>query len=309
MELIADDRERAVIETLKRNTAVTVKRITTGDYVFLFNGVIVLIIERKSLADLAASIKDGRMENNNKLLEAREQTNCKLVYIIEGPLNPSMSRKFGRIPYLYLQSKMDSIRFKHNISVIKTKDIEHTAARINILFRKFSKMIMGGELVIAGGAEAVAETPNILKKKRVMIADQVHVKMLACIRGVSHETARHVLTNHVIRSLLIDGVTTEELSKIKYHSGMSLGLNKAVKICNKLKSVTSGSVAGIPLALNMLACVDGISKSLAAVILNNVSFEDLLSEGFDFNQIANIKRSEKRRIGMAIAGKLKIVFC
>ena len=69
MELIVDDRERAIITYLERLTHFKVERITVGDYAFVYKGKVILIVERKTLADLAASIKDGRMLNNLKLLK------------------------------------------------------------------------------------------------------------------------------------------------------------------------------------------------------------------------------------------------
>ena len=43
---------------------------------------ILFVIERKTWTDLASSLRDGRKENNKKLLKIREETKCQLIYLI-----------------------------------------------------------------------------------------------------------------------------------------------------------------------------------------------------------------------------------
>ena len=115
MDLIVDDRERSVIIYLEKLIKCKVERITVGDYAFVYRGKVIMVVERKSLSDLAASIKDGRMENNEKLLSAQKKHGCQILYIIEGPAYPHSDKTFGRIPYKCLQGKLDSLLFQDSV--------------------------------------------------------------------------------------------------------------------------------------------------------------------------------------------------
>ena len=65
-KLIIDTRERNVTRHAKELEEINfeIKQITTADYVVLSPlGNIVALLERKSLDDFAASLKDGRHDN------------------------------------------------------------------------------------------------------------------------------------------------------------------------------------------------------------------------------------------------------
>ena len=86
-KLIIDDRERSIypyLETELYNIEYIIKRINIGDYSIIDDSnKIIVCFERKTLEDLASSIKDGRYGNKESMIELREKTNCKLFYIIE----------------------------------------------------------------------------------------------------------------------------------------------------------------------------------------------------------------------------------
>ena len=141
MKLLTDDRERTVIKHLENLAHIEITRLTVGDYAFVRdNGEIAIVVERKTLSDLAASIKDGRMENNDKLLKAREDCDCRVLYIIEGPAYPALDRKFGGIPYKCLQGKLDNLMLRDGIDIVWTKDECHTAMRLSGLLTTLNKI-------------------------------------------------------------------------------------------------------------------------------------------------------------------------
>jgi ERCC4-type nuclease len=135
MEIIVDDREKAVIPFMaelseKYKIIYKVQRNQTGDYAIIYKDNILLIIERKTWADLAASMRDGRKENVKKLLNLREQTGCNLAYLIEGDATPSFTRKYGRLPVKNLRAHLDHLMFRDNIHVIYSKNELYTAERL-----------------------------------------------------------------------------------------------------------------------------------------------------------------------------------
>ena len=68
IELLIDNRETKIKEHFKNKDYVTIENLELGDIIFKYNNEIVLIIERKTLSDLAASIKDGRYNEQKKRL-------------------------------------------------------------------------------------------------------------------------------------------------------------------------------------------------------------------------------------------------
>jgi ERCC4-type nuclease len=135
MEIIVDDREKAVIPFLeefknKYNIIYKIQRNQTGDYAIVYKDEILLIIERKTWTDLAASMRDGRKENVKKLLNLREETKCNLAYLIEGDATPSFTKKYGRLPVKNLRAHLDHLMFRDNIHIIYSKNEIYTAERL-----------------------------------------------------------------------------------------------------------------------------------------------------------------------------------
>lgn len=109
-----------------------VKQITTGDFCIIVNGKPRLMIERKTWADLSASIKDKRINGQTeKMLKFREENpECQLIYIIEGRAFISKDTKIARIPYNNLIAKLRHSFLRDNIAHIQTKSELHTAEMI-----------------------------------------------------------------------------------------------------------------------------------------------------------------------------------
>ena len=61
MEIIIDNRENSLIKLLEENKIVFIKKnLEIGDIQFIENDKLIYILERKTINDLGASIKDGR---------------------------------------------------------------------------------------------------------------------------------------------------------------------------------------------------------------------------------------------------------
>jgi len=70
-----------------KNIQILVENLPLAD-IIINNGIQDLImIERKSLNDLSASIKDGRYEEQSYRLNGIEHHNHNIVYLIEGDIN------------------------------------------------------------------------------------------------------------------------------------------------------------------------------------------------------------------------------
>jgi ERCC4-type nuclease len=85
-----------------------------------------IVFERKSLADLAASICDGRYKEQSLRLQAFPNvSNHNVVYIIEGDF-ARYNHRFSKIGKGALQSAMCSLNYYKGFSVVRTMSIMET---------------------------------------------------------------------------------------------------------------------------------------------------------------------------------------
>jgi ERCC4-type nuclease len=85
-----------------------------------------IIIERKTLSDLAASIKDGRYEEQSYRLNGLQHHNHNIIYLIEGDMFRFNAFK-ERIDKQTLYSAMFSINYFKGFSVMRSNNLEETA--------------------------------------------------------------------------------------------------------------------------------------------------------------------------------------
>lgn len=85
-----------------------------------------IIIERKTLSDLAASIKDGRYEEQSYRLNGLQHPNHNIIYLVEGDMYRFNTFK-ERIDKQTLYSAMFSIHYFKGFSVMRSNSLEETA--------------------------------------------------------------------------------------------------------------------------------------------------------------------------------------
>lgn len=174
MNLFVDYREHALLSLMKAET----KNLVLGDICIEKDGQDIVLIERKTVADLASSICDGRyQEQSFRLLESNLPPH-RIVYLIEGSLDQvqSISKKA-------LLSAMISLWFTKGFSVVQTKDVEETVEFIQHLFEKASKET---------DAKDYVSTIKI-KKKDKLTPETVDILMLSQIPTISTVTAKALL--------------------------------------------------------------------------------------------------------------------
>jgi ERCC4-type nuclease len=145
--LSADDREKFVYPFLgnhfsDKKEQLKKVRLTVGDFAISNSDQKILAaFERKTLKDYSAGLKDGRYENVSELIKLRNDTGCSVVFIIENKTSyPSLTKKYGGIPFKNILASIDLLTFRSNIHVIWTKDPEHTATRLHDFFQRYIKI-------------------------------------------------------------------------------------------------------------------------------------------------------------------------
>ena len=135
MEIIVDNREHELIKMCKhfldimptcKDIVLVVKPLPIGDIIISYEGKEKLIVERKSLADLSSSIKDGRYEEQSYRLNGLPHHNHNIIYLIEGDMNRLNMFK-NRIDKMMLYSAMISINHYKGFSLMRSQNLEETA--------------------------------------------------------------------------------------------------------------------------------------------------------------------------------------
>ena len=265
---------------------VRIEQINNGDYLISRGTKLLAIIERKTWADLADSIKDrSRRENHQRLLKARADTGCRIVYIIEGAIPHDFAKLYSGIPVSALLARLDHIAFRDNCLIIQTIDPRNTAERLIMLTKNLSTLksptpdspptntptdTATDAVEASGGSESVptaASEPGDFAKSPDYIATQARksctntecaAKMFAQLPGVSEVTAKALLRAGVTPRAIVGGESAvETLAEIGV-GAKKLGLKKATKMC-----VITNSIAA-----EMLAEIDGVTPILAEHLVN-----------------------------------------
>jgi ERCC4-type nuclease len=168
-----------------------------------------LLIERKSIRDLEASILDGRYrEQRGRLLASCHENKTQPMYIIEG----SFSSGTGRLTKKALMKFINRLIFHYNIAVMQTASINETAELIQTLAEQWKEdptsLQRTTELI------KVTDGIHVQKKANAMDPRQFAICCIAQCPGVSVKAAEQLVT--IFGSLPgVIQATKEELEQVK----------------------------------------------------------------------------------------------
>lgn len=231
---------------LFKNIAVVIENLPLGD-IILCNAETneeLIIIERKSLNDLSASIKDGRYEEQSYRLNGIDHPNHNIVYLIEGSIqntSPLIKYKWDK-PTIY--SAMISIAFYKGFSVMRSLDMNETAYMICNMVHKiekttnrvfyYSKSLNPTPVIQEEGEQQPKAYYDVAKrvKKDNVTKENIGQIMLCQIPGVSSQTACAILNKFSnIRTLIKELETNAECLNDVYLSDAKGKKRKINKTC------------------------------------------------------------------------------
>jgi ERCC4-type nuclease len=166
----------------------------------------IVLFERKSLNDLAASIQDGRYkEQSFRLTQTTDFHNHNIIYIIEGDI-ARYNAKHSRISKSALQSAMVSLLYYKGFSVIRTMNVGETAEFILHFADKVMKERALGPAVPAysntlpcdddSSAERYSEVASKKEKRDYITRENIGEIMLAQVPGVSPKIATGIMNKY-----------------------------------------------------------------------------------------------------------------
>jgi ERCC4-type nuclease len=323
-KLIVDTRERNVLRHAKEFEEVSyeVKQITTADYVVTCGNNIVAAIERKSLEDYAASIKDGRSDNKKKLIELRKKTGCALIYIIEGDAFPRPNACYGNIPYKFIESSIFHLTVRDRITILQSADTLGTAGLLARFVKSmdtladkvdFDEINTANTGLSTDGADSTDGTDTAgtngadntvisdihaeLTRRHVRTDHEVSRELWSCFPGISVETADEYSKVWSIADIVCERIPRADIQKFKMANGRTI----SKKVVNSLTGLTP------PIEVRLLTCIEGVSTQTAKEITAERSLRALLGYGTAGISMCKVGKS-KRSFGDEKANRLLRLF-
>ena len=180
----------------------------------------VLIIERKTLSDLAASIVDKRYTEQSYRLSSSKVPNHNIIYLIEGNLASFKSKT--RITRDVLESALISLTFSKGFTVVKTNSPEET---VNYLLKLYNKVNQPSKfsfyydventvrdisnnsenVLPKGSSSGYLDTLKVSKKNNIT-QENIQPLMLSQIPGVSVSIATVIINKYETIDKLITSI-------------------------------------------------------------------------------------------------------
>lgn len=230
-----DHRETTLQKYLKETLEFESRNLIIGDIVFYKEDELSFLIERKTLADLAASIKDGRFRDQSKrILECVTPNRC--CYLIEGSV-PIGTTKIGGLPVSTLYSSLLNKTFRDGCVVYRTRDVADTAAFLLEFAKKFKTMeeyfTKPTTPQLGPGDQILPLMNTVPRKKGDITMEQCYLAQLCQIPGISIKKAQILLDVHPSMKELILAVTKQG-DGVSYLTGLTgKGTRKLGKASSK----------------------------------------------------------------------------
>ena len=260
-----DTRERELIKKCEdllvavpafKELKIEVHQLPLGDIIISYNQngnpIDNILVERKTLSDLAASIKDGRYEEQSYRLNGLPLHNHNIVYLIEGDLGKFNSFK-ERIDKQTIYSAMFSINYFKGFSLMRTNTIDETAFMICNMAYKMGKETgkkpyfqnkieepNNGDL-INGEQKQIVEQKDLINGEQNQIVEQKDL-----INGEQNKIVEQNQTNQsfgtkdycsVIKKVKKDNITHDNIGEIMLCQIPGVSSVSAIAILGKFKTL------------------------------------------------------------------------
>jgi ERCC4-type nuclease len=244
MQLVLDVRERGLAAALTAaGTPFTTAALDVGDLVIQqIDGTPLLVAERKSLADFAASNNDGRYREQRARLMAVRGSGVAVVYLLEGRWTGIDEAPVGgtRTTEGALRRLTTRLVLRYGLPVLATADIQATAKWVRTLLEQLTDDatvfqpegdMATAQMAAMAGLTAVLSTA----KKGNKTANGTAAAMLSAVPGLGAKRVEAVLAEKSIAELA--AMTAAELAAL-VAGGKRLGekLGEALATALRAKS-------------------------------------------------------------------------
>jgi ERCC4-type nuclease len=205
LQLIVDVREKALMSELTNlGASFTATALDVGDVAIQdAEGAPLLVAERKSLADFAASNSDGRYREQRARLMALRGGGTPVVYFLEGRWRGDPTALHGfRTTEDLLKRLTSRLTLRYGLPVIMTADIRDTAQWCMLLMRQLAEdvSVFSHEAAFATAMGGFTEAISAVKRSN-RGAESVATGMLSAVAGLGGKRATGLAAAHSIAAL------------------------------------------------------------------------------------------------------------
>lgn len=227
-KLKIDNREKKLHEqfksSIKTSYEIVFENLDVGDFQLWKEEICVFLIERKTIADMYASFRDGRYrEQKIRFLEFPSE---KKAYLIEG--NVEDKKHKGKFKDDYLQLMLFRMEFLHNVPVIVQENADKSVGWINQLCNYVVKK--QDEFIVEKKENGEKEYTVQMQKKKNMTPLLCLQLYLQQIPGISLKTAKVITEKYCTFEMLVEAVKENALSTIQISDKKKLGKKNSEKI-------------------------------------------------------------------------------
>jgi ERCC4-type nuclease len=146
-ELLAQIKQLVLFIPIFKQIKIVTENLPLGDFIIADEKEDKIIIERKTITDLLASIKDGRYDEQSYRLNGLNHHNHNIIYLIEGDVNKASNRfkSDNKTDKLTAYSAMFSLNYFKGFSVFRTFTMDETALMICNMAFKLEKSVTSGK--------------------------------------------------------------------------------------------------------------------------------------------------------------------
>jgi ERCC4-type nuclease len=201
MNIVIDTRETKLLSYINNtNVTFTIKSeaLDIGDiHLCCPDNTCIVIFERKTINDLAASIQDGRYKEQAIRLSNSNIPNHYIIYMIEGDIDQYNTNCYSKhkITSKTLRASIVSILYTKGFSVIFTKNTQDTANWIMQFAEKIYKNGVNGYYNDNEPTQTTYTEHIKMKKQSNITPENIDQIMLSQIPGISIVIAKALL-NH-----------------------------------------------------------------------------------------------------------------
>jgi ERCC4-type nuclease len=204
-----------------KNIQLVVANLPIGDIIISNLDTELVIVERKSLRDLAASIKDGRYEEQSYRLNGIAHNNHNIIYLIEGDMNKFNIFK-DRMEKMTLYSSMVSLNLYKGFSVIRCINIEETALFLCNMAYKMGKCEVEGRQLFYSNPTSTFTKQQTEKQQneKQQTENQIQNDPLKEENGISNDEDNNENNNEiknycsVVKKVKKENITKENIGEI-----------------------------------------------------------------------------------------------
>jgi crossover junction endonuclease MUS81 len=227
MKVVIDYREIALFRLCQqqidkyniKNVYLVIENLPLGDIIITSDDKELVIIERKSLNDLASSIKDGRYNEQSFRLNNYNVHNHNIIYLIEGDWNDYNRGQFNKtINQHTLMSSVVSINYYKGFSLYRTQTISESALYIVYFADKLQR---------ENGKKKGFYSNNVIQ----MQEEQLNVSK------INEEKKEDVSYSQVIKKVKKDNITIKNIGEIILSQIPNVSSQSAIAIMNKFKTI------------------------------------------------------------------------